>query len=113
MNPKDCKYWNHLKKVLKKNSVVYITKNDFRYRFVEFTTNRTGAEVLKYAIPNRAGTGVNHKSIPNYVICAAYEDNQKGFTINRQWMKIHFLDVDNAGGCNVKVVEYLLEKYPL
>jgi hypothetical protein len=43
----------------------------------------------------------------------AYEDYQKGIIINRQWMITHFLDVDNAGGCNVKVVEATLKKYVL
>jgi hypothetical protein len=45
------------------------------------------------------------------VFCAAFDDHQKGITINKQWMKNNFLEIDNAGGCNIKVIEAIIQKY--
>jgi hypothetical protein len=107
----ECKFWNDIKNTLEEEAILYKTKNNFKYQFVEFTTNRANKEVLKYSIPKRNGTGNNYKTVPNYVFCAAFDDHQKGITINKQWMKNNFLEIDNAGGCNIKVIEAIIQKY--
>ena len=111
MSKLECKYWKDIKNTFKAGVILYTTKNNFHYRFVEFTNNRAKKEVLKYSIPKRNEVGNNYKSIPFYVFCAAFDDHQKGIIINKQWMKNNFLEIDNAGGCNIKVVEAIIQKY--
>lgn len=91
--------------------VLYTTRNKRHYKMVEFTKNRTGSDVLKYSIPKRNDAGHNFKSIPGYVFCAAHTDYKKGITINKQWLVNNFMEVDNAGGCNIKVLQAVLLKY--
>lgn len=111
MNKSDCNFWQIIKNTLRPRAVLYTTKYNRQYKFVVTVKNRAQLEVLKYAIPSRDGIKNNHKYIPAYVLCAAYEDFKKGIIINKSWLQTHFMEIDNAGGCNIKVIESLLKKF--
>lgn len=106
-----CKYWNYLKASSKESAFLYTTKNNMNYLLYSFSVNRSKEEVLKYSIPKRNGLGFNYKSIPAKVFCVAIKDFRNNIDINTQWMKENFLEVDNAGGCNIKVLQSILKVY--
>lgn len=107
---KVCEYWDFLKGKLKTNDILYVTKNKFKYRLIEFSFNRKGDEVLKYSIPKRDKLGVNFKRIPFYVMCAAYSDYKRGVLIDTDWLKNKYKSVYAAGGCNLKVIQSVLKE---
>lgn len=106
-----CIYWNTLKDSIREGVVLYTTKNNKEYVFHSFTVNRFNEEVLKYSIPKRIGGGNNYKSVPAKAFCEAIIDYNNNILINAQWMKEKFPWVYNNGGCNLKVLQGVLEKY--